>query len=236
MHVLNQCCRDALIKVWWRRTTLLHLLVLTWLPVYAFVATFPKYGRAAAPAVLEMSLAGIAELLWYGAILQMVRADIDGHQIGALVALRRSRKSFPRLFGLHYVLGARIMVGFLALLVPGFVMFVRYALMDVLGVCEDVGPTQCRTRSTELVTPHWKGVSVFIGLFYALVLTSGALADWCNELLEANTAMHELVARALAVIVRTVAASLTAILPLTLFEFYRKSTESSLEKQQPRRA
>lgn len=233
MYVLVQCCRDALVNAWRRRTTALQLLVLTWIPVYAFVAMLPKHGRAAAPPTVAMFFEGLAQLLWYGALLHMVRADSNGYHIGARVALRRSWKSLPRLLGLHYVLGFRIMVGFLVLLAPGVVLFVRYALMDVLGVCEDVGPTKCRIRSTELVTPHWRGVSIFIGLFYALLITCGILADWCNELLEANTAMHELAVRAIAVIVRTVAISVTAILPLTLFEFYRKTTQSSLHPAAP---
>lgn len=208
---------DASHNGWRRRNAILGLLMVLWLPVELLVGQLPAARSALGKLVLE----SIVDPLWVGALLHLCRADLRRKPIGLGTALRRAARSYPRLFGIRAVLEMRMILGLVAGLVPGLVMFVRYALMDVLAICEDVGPTQCRTRSRLFVEKHSLAVLAVLALGNLVPLGLGAVVDTITDAVQNQV---------VAVILNTSSFVVVAFLPLTLFEFYRaRITPSATE-------
>jgi hypothetical protein len=211
MHPLVKAFIEATRYGWRRRTAILLLLVLLWLPVEAIAVRLPVERSA----IAKMALEGLVEPLWIGALLHLCRADLKGKPIGTITALRRASSSYARLFGVRTVLETRILFGLVAGIVPGVVMFGRYALMDVLAICENVGPTQCRARSSGLLEKDITAVLVLLLVANLLPLGLDQLVDLASE-----AASNGIVTALL----NTAGLVVSAFLPLTLFEFYRTAS------------
>jgi hypothetical protein len=213
-HLLRQCLLAAARYGWRRRSTILWLQAILWLPVFTMIAWLPAKGSEPQKLLLQ----GLVEPLWIGALLHCCHADHRSKPIGTWLALLRATRSYPRLVGIRTVLEARVLLALVALIVPGLVLLARYALMDVLAICENVGPTECRLRSHTLVGKNIG--SVFV------VLATCEVADWALSQL-VDLATESLQNPSAGVLLNTAAVTLTAVLPLTLFEFYRRTNRSA---------
>lgn len=192
-----------------------------WVPFHVLFAcvTFSK------AALAEMALKGFVELIWIGSVLHLCRAKSKDNAITPIEALSRAWRSAPRLFGLNAVLGARILFGFV-FVIPGIIWYVRYALTNVLGICKNVGPSECRKLSSKLVGPHFFGIAIVLALF-------GGLEMLFNELNSAIARQTD--EKAVLVTAKFVASLLTALEPLVLFEFFRARTTALLRLEAPPR-
>ncbi len=209
MHPLMKAFVDGSRYGWQRRGSISGLLLVLWLPVELVIARLPTERHA----VAQMSLESLVEPLWIGALLHLCRADRRQKPIGMFCALRRAKQSYARLFGIRTVLEVRILFGLVAGIMPGLVMLANYALMDVLAICEDVGPTQCRTRSATLVRGHVVAVLVLLVLANLVPLGLDELVE-----IAAESAQNGVITALL----RLATFVVSAFLPLTLFEFYRR--------------
>jgi hypothetical protein len=216
----------ALRYVWWRRSPIAVLLVILWVPV-EFALTFLPEQASTVP---RLGVEGLVEPLWTAAIIHLRWRDARPTQapgIGsplptALGMLRHAQNSYARLVGIRAVLEVRIWVGLLALGIPGVMLAVRYAFMDVLAICEDVGPTRCRERSATLVAGRAFGMLwlLLVGIVAPMGLSE--LLDWC---------LASSSSRVLQVVGHLFGALSSVVLPLALFEIYA----SARAHQQPRR-
>lgn len=209
MHPLMKAFVDGSRYGWRRRGSIGGLLLVLWLPVELVIARLPTERHA----VAQMSVESLVEPLWIGALLHVCRADRRQKPIGVFRALRRATKSYARLFGIRTVIEMRILFGLVAGIVPGLVMFANYALMDVLAICEDVGPTQCRIRSATLIKGHVVAVLVLLVLANVVPLGMDELVEHAAESVQ-NCVV--------AALLRTITFVVSALFPLTLFEFYRR--------------
>jgi hypothetical protein len=193
---------------WRRRGSIFGLLLVLWLPVELVIARLPTERHT----VAQMSIESMVEPLWIGALLHLCRADLRQKPIGMIRALRRASNSYVRLFGIRAVLEVRILFGLVAGFVPGLVMAANYALMDVLAICEEVGPSQCRTRSTNLVKGHVGAVLVLLVLANLVPLGLDELVELASQWVQGGV---------VTALLHSATFVVTAFLPLTLFEFYR---------------
>lgn len=208
MHPLQASLRAASRSIWRQRHTQLTVFLAIWVPVQLVVAAVPAKSATQARMLLE----GIAEPVWCAALLHICLAARRGRPIGVATAAARALRSLPRFIGIRTVLEFRVVAGLLAGGLPGLVMLSRYALMDVLAICEDVGPTSCRERSRALVAEYSRSVLLTIVIGMGAPTACAELADWSSEVFGNPW---------LAVVLQLVATLLGAALPLTMFEFYQ---------------
>ena len=117
---------------------------------------------------LTYNIFGGEEILRQVRIIMMIESIFGPIYIGAMVyALSRIKegqrptyseailvglRNWGRLFVAQFVAGLLILLGFIALIVPGIVLLVRYALLDPAVVLEGAAPGEARRRSTELTS------------------------------------------------------------------------------------
>ncbi|HEY5958966.1 MAG TPA: hypothetical protein VIV60_20545 [Polyangiaceae bacterium] len=208
---------------WQRRNAIALLLVLLWVPTELCILFVPEQRST----LVRLGLEGLVEPLWTAALIHLRRHDAAAFQGRvqasamqmAMQALHRARRSYARLVGIRTVLEFRLWFGLLSLVVPGVIMFTRYAFMDVLAVVRNVGPTSCRQRSAALV--EGRGVGILMVLLAGMLIPMGIseLFDWCVE---------GAASRSLSVCLRVLAMLPTVVLPLALFEIYAASSKSAM--------
>lgn len=218
MRVWGLCIRSAVNSAWRLRLKLVTVQAVLWLPYLTLFAVLSPAHTGPS----EILLRGFVDSVWFGALLHLQRAEHRQQPIGVLGALRRSWDSFPRMVGLNAIIGVRIMLGLL-LVVPGIILYVRYILTNTLAVCEDVGPTRCRMRSSLLVGPHFLGAASLVFIFAVI----GALVEACAKA-AVQTSNH----LEIGIVLRFLGISLAAILPMTLFEFWRTRVAELLEPRE----
>ena len=73
-----------------------------------------------------------------------------------------------KLVGALLLAGLFILMGFLLLIVPGILLYIRYLLVPVVVVMEDVGGTSALKRSRELMKGNW-GKAILLGILLAIL-------------------------------------------------------------------
>jgi hypothetical protein len=108
--------------------------------------------------------------LYIAALIYALSALKKGRRPRYSDAMAAGLQSWVRLAIAQLLTGALIGVGFVLLLVPGIVLFVRYALLDPVVVLEGAGTDRARHRSTELTAGRrWQILWAWL-LFYTLFL------------------------------------------------------------------
>ena len=110
--------------------------------------------------------------IYIGAMVYALARLKEGRDVSYLEAIAVGFKNWGRLFAARFVAGLLIVLGLVALIVPGIVLLVRYALLDCVVVLEGAPTTTARARSTLLTAGRrwqifWAAV-VFICAFIAL--------------------------------------------------------------------
>ncbi|MGH8621898.1 MAG: hypothetical protein ACRET3_07150, partial [Burkholderiales bacterium] len=86
-------------------------------------------------------------------------------------AMSAGLRSWGRLLVARFVAGLMIGLGLIALVVPGVLLLVRYALLDAVVVLEGAGPGKARRRSTQL-TVGVRGQIFTAGLLFLVAFSS----------------------------------------------------------------
>jgi len=164
-------------------------IVLTvWLPgaillVYLRLYVFPETtgGDEWSIFVQELRVANAIEFafgpLYVGAILDAAYRLKQGlgTTYGESMA-QGARRSF-KLLGTRMVTGLIVLVGFIALVIPGIILSLRFALVDPVVVLEGVAGKDARNLSAELTQgKRWQilgtMILTFIGVAIAIILSS----------------------------------------------------------------
>jgi hypothetical protein len=90
--------------------------------------------------------------------------------------LATARRSWRRVFGASFTCSVLIVLGLLALIVPGLVLFVRYAFAEIAAMREGLGFVAARQRSRALVEGRgWPVAALLFGFLGAGL--AGSLAQ-----------------------------------------------------------
>ena len=108
--------------------------------------------------------------------------------------LRRSARPWLRVLNVQVLSGLLIALGGVAFLVPGVILFGRYALVESVAVLEQPSLGRCLDRSRELV----RGVTGRVLLLIAVLELPGLAAASLGGLLTAKPALSGVVAQACA--------------------------------------
>jgi hypothetical protein len=125
--------------------------------------------------------------------------------------------AWPRLFAVRLVNGLIIAAGILALLVPGLILLVRYALVDPVAVLEAAGPAEARRRSLALTAGQRWDIALTGGALFVLVWMASLAV---SSVIQAVPELNHFVVR---VLVDCAFAVAQTIFTIALFLFYQRS-------------
>jgi hypothetical protein len=152
------------------RSLVMGVVVLGAMHLVEAVARSGGSGPALGLLALALSVAGIA--LLQGGLVEIVRGlHVDGDDDASVgTALGRAGGSVWKLFFVSLLTALGVAVGFLLLVVPGFVLMTRWAVAVPVAMLEEGNARAALRRSREIVRGN--GWSVFKVLFAITVLTA----------------------------------------------------------------
>jgi hypothetical protein len=136
--------------------------------------------------VLFLSLNTIGEAVLLFGAFQVLR----GQSIRVGEALQRAFARFFPLIGLGILWSVALMIGFLLLIVPGFILLCMWAVVVPACVVEGLGPIASMSRSAALTKGYrWKilGLLLLLGIINAvgsklIEVILGLAGDWLSSI------------------------------------------------------
>ena len=126
------------------------------------------------------ALLGLAALWWlvvYPATIVMAVRAVRGGSDEPLTALRTSARYYLRLYGLAIVIALLICVGFIALIVPGLILYRRYALAPYYLVERNCGIREALRLSAKQNADERGAVWGTLGVVLAMAFAAAAVSD-----------------------------------------------------------
>lgn len=155
--------------------TLLSFVVTRTQPVPATPTLFPNLTSA-----LLLIVGGILGLIMafflQGALVQGTITTLNGNPASLSECLSTALRRLPRLIGLGILSGLGFAVGFLLLVVPGFILVTMWSVVGPVCVAEDKTIGECFSRSTDLTRHHrWAIFGLVFAYGLACLVASFAL-------------------------------------------------------------
>ena len=130
-------------------------LVLTiWVPGHLLIDMAVAGNPNQADTLVVLQLGQLIELVFgpiYAAgIITALAARMSGEKTSYLEAMRAGLHHWGRLFGARLVAGLFVLLGLIALIIPGLILATRFMLIDEVVVLEGAGAWKSRQRSTQL--------------------------------------------------------------------------------------
>jgi hypothetical protein len=116
-------------------------------------------------ALLAFFVGGVAFLFSIGATVYAVSEIYTGRQISIGESFRRVRGKTGTIFGVLFLSGLILGVGFIALIIPGIYLLCRICVATPAALLEDLGPSDSIRRSFNL-TKNFAGRAFMIYLLY----------------------------------------------------------------------
>jgi hypothetical protein len=162
------------VRLLWNHLGLFAAIILTvWLPGNALInyVVFEQGGLDEADPLLIMKISmwieGIVGPIYIGALLYALLQIKSGRRVSYGEAIGIGVSKWGSLFAARFIAGVWIALGFLALVIPGVVLMVRYSLLDSAVVIEGKRTSESRARSVELTAGRrwqifWSAVLFFV--------------------------------------------------------------------------
>jgi hypothetical protein len=155
---------------------LFTLIILTvWLPgnilinLYVYYASSPDFWNLIR---LSMFFEGIFGPIYIGAMVYVLFQIKQNRKVSYKESISVGFKNWGRLFVARWIAGIIIMLGFIALIIPGIILTIRYAVLDSAVILEGASSSQARSRSVELTKGmRWKifGILLLFLVIYIVV-------------------------------------------------------------------
>jgi len=161
------------------------VILTVWLPVNLFTKVLLSGGgRSADP--LNVQFNNLTEVIFgpivAGAIIWIIRQRAAGNPARYGEAMRAGLRSWGAIFAARFVAGLFIVVGLIALIIPGIRFMVHYALVDQVAAVENPGYSRSRSRSAELVKGQFWQVLLVVALTFSLGLLIAVAVDVLESL------------------------------------------------------
>lgn len=153
----------------------------------------------------------------------------DGQRPRYTEIMTMAFRKWQKLLVARIIAGLIVLLGLLLLIVPGIVLFVRYALLDPVVVLEGAGITEARMRSEKLtIGLRWQIFAVF-SLFYIAFF----LLVFLISLPVALLSQLDTTSPTMRILLQFVGDGATAILHTVLFLYYwEAATNERLQTEQ----
>jgi len=141
---------------------------LSWLPGY-LVASFELYG------IIEISNLIVVPIA-AGTAIKMAADAIEGNPVAFGMSVRFALSKLVRLWVVSFIVGVIVVLGFVALIVPGIILAIMFCLALPAVLLESTGVLGSLSRSRELVSHRWgKTFAVFLVLGLIILVISVVL-------------------------------------------------------------
>ena len=198
------------------------IILTVWLPgniLANYIAYNVKGASDMSVLKLTMLIEGIFGPIYIGALVFALFQIKSGRTVTYKAAMSVGLKKWGTLFVARLMASLYIVLGLLAVVIPGTVLAVRYSLLDATVIIEDKWPSESRARSTNLTKGHrWQifwSVVIFFVTFIILSLAIYAPLGFIESL---NTMTVEVVLDCLLDIAY-------AALQIVIFLFYWESIQ-----------
>ena len=158
----------------WNNLGLFAAIVLTvWLPGN-ILTNFIAYNYAEVGDIgfmnLTMWIEGIFGPIYIGALVYALYQINMGRTATYREAMSVGFRKWCSLFAARLVAGILMGLGFIALIIPGIILAVRYSLLDAAVIVEDKGISESRARSIELTAGRrWRIFGASILFFISFI-------------------------------------------------------------------
>jgi hypothetical protein len=192
-------------------TLLIPAALLLFLPVAILNGILSTSGGVLV-ALASAAIALIATYWFQGMVVQAVVDILDGRRDHTVGSLFSSASPFiGRLIGAGILATIIVIIGFILIIVPGFIALTFLALVAPAVVIDRVGVTDALRRSRELVRGHaWRVFGVIVVLFLVTWVVSGilnAIGGSVSDDSFAGFAIADLIGRALLTPLSAIAAT-----------------------------
>jgi hypothetical protein len=110
------------------------------------------------------------------AYVQVAVADLNGRPLGAEACLRSTMKHVWPLVGIGILMGVGLMLGFVALVVPGLILLTMWVVVAPVRVVENTGVLDSFGRSAELTRGNrWQVFGLIVIYAVASAIVQGVL-------------------------------------------------------------
>ena len=123
---------------------------------------------------------GISALWWliaYPATIVMAAKTVRGGGDEPLAILRQSTRFYWRLYGLAIIIAVLLCIGFIALIIPGLILYRRYALAPYYLVERDCGIRQALQFSAAQNQDERAAMWGTLGVVLAMAFAAAAVSD-----------------------------------------------------------
>lgn len=167
----------AAINIWLSNIVLFALIILTvWLPgnillnMYVYNVSSPDIWNVTR---YSMIIEGLFGPIYIGAMVYALFKIKQNQKVDYREAITVGFNNWGKLFVARWIAGIIIVLGFIALIVPGIILSVRYAVLDYAVIIEGAGASQARSRSVELTKGNrWKIFSVIVLFLITFMIIS----------------------------------------------------------------
>ncbi len=167
------------LSILWHNLGLFAAIVLTvWLPANILINLLSYHYESIGDLgafKITMWIEGIFGPIVIGALLYALSRIKQGNRVTYGEVMAVGFRKWGALFTARFVAGLLILLGFLALIVPGVILTVRYSLLDAAVILEDSGISESRARSIVLTKGRrWQifgAAMLFFALFFTLSFT-----------------------------------------------------------------
>lgn len=159
------------------------------LPLVAYRALGPVTGLADAPGweVVAVVYDRLVTLLFWGALVHLCAAAVQGGELSVAAAYRRARGLYWLLLGQSILAGVLTGLATLALIVPGIAVYLLYFLAPHVMVVEGLGVSDSLDRSWSLVRAEWRRVAGVLAVTAVIFLLPFLLVGAAEGLAGAGT-------------------------------------------------
>jgi len=208
-------------------------IVLTiWLPANALVChlTYNVWAEDEGLAVMRVAMwiEGIFGPIYLGALMYALSEIKQKRPVGYAKAMEVGFRNWGRLFLARFVAGLIIVVGLIALVIPGIYLSLRYALLDSVVILEGADASEARRRSGELTKGIMlKIMGTWLVCYVAITFCAFALYVPLGVAQEMG-ALGETASMIVEVCVDCVADVMFLVVPIAMFLYYWEKREQEI--------
>ena len=164
-------------RLLWNHLGLFTAIILTvWLPGNILINYMVYHADEASDVGVVKSgmwIEGIFGPIYIGALVYALFQIKSGRAVTYKDAMSVGIKKWGALFGARFVAGLLIGLGFIAFVIPGIILAVRYSLLDAAVIIENMGPSESKARSSDLTSGRrWQILGAAIVFFIPFMFLS----------------------------------------------------------------
>ncbi len=210
--------------------SLFSLIILTiWLPgniIINYLDYYVFYGEDFVGLMrVSMWIEGIFGPIYIGALIYALSRLKQYQMVTYTEAITAGFRNWGRLWWAQFIAGLFIALGFIALIVPGIFLTIRYALIDSVVILEGANTSESRKRSSNLTAGKmWQIFGAYVLFFLVFFIFSFLVYIPVGAMIELGF-IEQLSSMILCIFLDCILDVIYAIIIIVMFLFYWESKD-----------